>query len=205
MGVGARIVALVTVLCLSTGAPALLAQSTERRFDVAANLAAASTAEFEGAEVGFGGRFGWKPFALIGLEAEMTHYPGDYPDGFAFSRARWEGLFGGTVGPRFGRVRPFARVRPGFLAYREAPEPFACIAIFPPPLVCTLAAGRTVLAVDIGGGVEATLSNRSFVRVDIGDRAVRYDGPVFDLNRRRSADSFWSHGVRFTAGGGLKF
>jgi hypothetical protein len=193
---------LLVVSCASTR---VAAQSSDRRFEAGAGIAVASTSAFDATEVGIAGRFGWKPIPTLGLEVEMTHYPSDYPGGFAFSSARWEGFFGGTFGPQLGRVRPYVRVRPGFLAYREAPEPFACIAIFPPPLSCTLASGKTVFAFDIGGGIEASVSQRSFVRVDVGDRALRYEGPVFDADFRRSVDSFWSHGFRFAAGAGLRF
>ena len=180
-----------------------MAQS-RNRFEAAASVAAASASEFEGTEVGVGGRFGWKPFSLLGFESEMTYYPGDYPDPFPVSQARWEGFFGGTFGPQLGRVRVFARVRPGFLSYLEAPEPFACITIYPPPLVCTVGAGLTVFAVDIGGGLEANLSDRTLVRVDAGDRALRFEGPVFDADRRLAVDSFWSHGLRVAVGGGVR-
>jgi hypothetical protein len=181
------------------------AQAPERRFEAAASVAVASTSQFDETEVGIGGRFGWRPMSLFGIEVEMTHYPGDYPDGFAFSRARWEGFFGGTFGPRLGPIRPYARVRPGFLTYREAPESFACITVFPPPLTCTLAPGATVLAIDIGGGIEVSLSDRSFLRVDVGDRALRFEGPVFDTDFRESVDGLWSHGFRLAAGGGVRF
>ena len=193
------------LLFLSLASPVAFTQAPERPFEVAASVAVASTSQFDATEVGIGGRLGWRPMALLSVEVEMTHYPSDYPDGLAFSSARWEGFFGGTFGTQLGPVRPFARVRPGFLAYREAPEAFACIAIFPPPLACTLASGKTVFAIDIGGGIEASLSERSFVRVDLGDRALRFEGPVFDTDGRRPVDSLWSHGFRLAAGAGLRF
>jgi hypothetical protein len=164
----------------------------------------ADSSQFEGTDVGVGGRVTWVTLSRIGLEAEITYYPGDYPDDVAFSSGRWEGFFGGTFGPRLGRVRPFARVRPGFLVYREASEPFACIAIFPPPLSCTLS-GESVFALDLGGGVEVDLGRRGFVRFDAGDRMLRYEGPVFDSDRRVRETSFWAHGLRMTAGAGLRF
>jgi hypothetical protein len=39
-----------------------------------------------------------------------------------------------------------------------APEPFACILIFPPPLACTLGAGRTLAVLDAGGGIEVAIT-----------------------------------------------
>jgi hypothetical protein len=101
-------------------------------------------------------------------------------------------------------VRPFARLRPGFVTFREAPQPFACILIFPPPLACVLGAGDTLFALDIGGGVEVFTTRRTFLRVDAGDRLLRYPGPVF-RDGTAEEDGFFSHDFRFAVGGGLRF
>src|SRR6185503_1109528 len=98
-----------------------------------------------------------------------------------------------------GGVRPFARVRPGFMQFHAAAEPFGCIAIFPPPLACTLAAGRTVFALDAGGGVEIDATPRAFVRFDVGDSMLKYPGPSLDQRFERR-ESFFSHDFRFAAG-----
>jgi hypothetical protein len=196
-----RFVAILFVLTVTSVAHA---QGTSR-FDASVHVASSGSSEFDATDVGVGGRFGWAALPLVGLEAEVTLYPTDYPDGRAFSGSRWEGLFGATVGPQLGRVRPFARVRYGFVSYAEAPEPFACIAIFPPPLACTLAGGDTVPAFDVGGGVAVTMTPRTFVRVDVGDRLLRYEGPVFRPGSSPAMARFWSHGFRLAAGAGLRF
>jgi hypothetical protein len=181
------------------------AQSDEPRFEAGAQLATAASSEFDGTDVGVGGRLSWHPIALLGVEGEFSWYPGELADQQALSGGRVEGLFGATVGPRLGRVRPFVKLRPGFLTFREASEPIACILIFPPPLNCTLAAGRTVFALDVGGGVEWFASNRTFIRVDAGDRAVRYPSPVIDSSGTVQDEAFFSHDFRFAVGGGLRF
>jgi hypothetical protein len=181
------------------------AQSDADGFEAAIHLGTSVSSEFEGTDIGVGGRLAWRPTALLGVEGEFTVYPGEFADQRAFSGGRVEGLFGGTVGPRFGRVRPFARFRPGFVTFRESSEPIACILIFPPPLNCTLAAGRTVFALDIGGGVEWFPSDRTFLRVDAGDRALRYPSPVIDSAGSVRDESFFSHDFRFALGGGLRF
>ena len=196
----------ITLIALTlTVSTSAIAQPATGQFQAGGHIATARSGEFEETDVGIGGRLAWLPSRLIGIEAELTHYPSDYPDGVAFSRARWEGLFGLTVGWTFDRVRPFARLRPGFLNIREAPRPIVCIAIFPPPLVCTLAAGPTLFAFDVGGGVEVSLTPRTFIRVDAGDRLVRYKGPVFDQNRTVRQDAFFGHDFRFAAGAGVRF
>ncbi len=120
------------------------AQGSHPPFDAGGQIVAASLEQFDGSDFGFGGRFAWHPLALLGVEAELDLYPGEFPEGRAFSRRRVEGLFGVTAGPRFDRVRLFGKLRAGFLRVGEAPRPFACILIFPPPLACTLAAGHTL-------------------------------------------------------------
>ncbi len=142
---------------------------------------------------------------MLGLEAEFDLYPADFPDRVPFTHARIEGLFGVTMGPRFGRGHVFGRLRPGFVIFADAPQPIACIAIFPPPLSCTLAAGDTLFALDAGGGIEVDATTKTFLRVDAGDRLVRYPGPTFDVNRRVRSNAFLAHDFRFAAGGGLRF
>jgi hypothetical protein len=181
------------------------AQDEGRAFQAGLQLAGAVSSEFDSTDVGVGGRLSWHPASLVGVEAELDWYPGDFADDPAFSGSRVEGLFGATIGPRIGALRPFAKLRPGFVAFREAPEPFACILIFPPPLRCQLGAGRTVFALDVGGGVEWLPSGRTFVRVDAGDRMMRYPGPAFTRDRTIRSDAFFGHDFRFSIGGGVRF
>ena len=197
-------VVVVLVLVLLCARP-LAAQSDDYAVDAAIHLGTAVSSEFDGTDVGVGGRLSWRPTALLGIDGEFTWYPGELADEEAFSGGRVEGLFGGTIGPRLGRVRPFAKLRPGFVTFRAASEPIACILIFPPPLTCTLAAGQTVFALDIGGGVEWFPSGRTVIRVDAGDRALRYPSPVIDSDGTVRDESFFSHDFRFAVGGGWRF
>ncbi len=162
--------------------------------------------QFDAADTGVGGRLAWRPNAVLGVEAEMTVYPGDFPGSRPFSRGRVEGLFGVTAGPALGRIRPFAKFRPGFVTIRDAPAPFPCILIYPPPIACTLAAGRALVAIDAGGGVQVMVSPRTFVRADAGDRMLRYPGPAFEMAPRRVRErSFFDHDVRFSLSAGVQF
>jgi len=187
-------------VCATLVGPA--AANAQQHFDVAAQVAVVRSSEFDDTDTGVGGRLAWHPVALVGAEAEMTFYPASFPDANGFSRRRIEGLFGVTVGPRLPRVRPFARLRPGFLSFRG--QPVVCILIFPPPLSCELAAGQTLFALDLGGGVELFPASRGVVRVDLGDRILKYPGPSF-RNGRATQDSFYSHDLRVSAGAGVRF
>jgi len=190
---------------LVVGLVALIVPATavaQEWFDAAAHIAVARSSEFDDTDTGVGGRLSWHPNALVGVDAEMTVYPASFPNANGFSRSRIEGLFGATVGPRLAGVRPFARVRPGFLTFRG--QPVVCILIFPPPLSCELAQGRTLFALDLGGGIELFPAGRAVVRVDVGDRLLKYPGPSF-RGGRATQDSFYSHDFRVAAGAGVRF
>jgi hypothetical protein len=193
-------------LCAVLFAPAFaLAQAEPPRFELGAQFASANPSEFDGTDAGFGARAAWWPFEAVRLETEFNLYPGSFPDERGFSRGRVEALFGATAGPDFGRVRPFAKVRPGFVRFRGSSEPFACILIFPPPLACVLATGRTLFAVDIGGGVDLPVTRGAFIRLDVSDRLMRYPGPAFDTQQTVRDGAFISHEYRLAAGAGVRF
>lgn len=180
------------------------AAQSSSSFQVGAQVTVARSGEFDSSEFGFGGRLAWTPIALVGLESEITVYPAAFPDGLAFSGSRIEGLFGLTAGPRLGRVRAFARLRAGFLHYSG--KPIACVAIFPPPLNCLLAAGGNRPIVDLGGGVELFTGARMFIRADAGNRMVGYPGPSFVRGMRRREDhGFFGHDLRVAIGAGFRF
>ena len=180
--------------------------SSAQSFEAGIHVPVAQWGEFEGNDIGIGGRITWKPSSLLGVDADFAWYPSDFPsDSFAFSGSRVEGLFGVTVGPQIDRWRPFAKVAAGFLRSSEAPEPFACIAIFPPPLNCLMAAGHTMPALEMGGGIQFDVASSTFARADISGRWLRYPGPSFTSFPTVREEEFWSSGVRLSFGAGVRF
>ncbi len=196
----AVLICLLTMCVCANGA---LGQ-TSGSLELGAQAPIARIGELDATDVGIGARASWNPSPLLGVEGELNLFPSDIPDRVAISGSRLEGLFGVTVGPRFSGWRPFARVRPGFLRLGAAPAPVACILIFPPPLSCTLS-DQTLFAMDVGGGVELFTPASTFIRVDVGDRMLRYPGPAIDRAFQAHGDSFFGHDVRVAVGAGWRF
>ena len=198
---------LVAIAAIGLGVDAAWAQ-TSQPFEVGAQITSVKVGELDSTDVGVGGRASWHPSRLFGVEGELNYYGRDIPDRPyepAISRSRVEGLFGITAGPRIGQLRPFARIRPGFLRVGSSPAPVGCIAIFPVPLSCALAAGQTLLALDVGGGVEVLTPGRTSLRFDLGDRMLRYRGPAIDRGGEAHDDDFIGHDLRVAIGAGWRF
>lgn len=194
---------LVATLFVCLFAPAAVFAQT---FAAGVHVASSGWSAFDGADNGVGGRLTWMPSSMIGVDADLTWYPSDFqPDAVPFSQRRVEGLFGATVGPRLGRVRPFAKAASGFLKVSPSGGAFACLAIFPPPLACVLAGGSTMPAYEVGGGLEVDASSRLFIRADLADRILKYPGPSLTPDFTRNEDGFLGHALRVSVGGGIRF
>jgi hypothetical protein len=184
----------------------LVRPAAAQSFEAGVNFVGSDWSEFEGTDFAIGGRLTWKLSTLIGVDADLSWYPSDYPEeGIAFSGSRLEGLFGVTVGPRLSRVRPFGKAAAGFLRTSEAPEPFACITIFPPPLSCLMAAGHTMTAFEFGGGAEIDMTDRAYLRIDGSVRLLKYPAPTFTRGFERRDEPFYGHAPRLSIGAGFRF
>ena len=180
------------------------AQTPDRRGDVSVQVAVRSLNEFDETETAFGARLSYRLSRWLAADGEVNSFPGDV-GAAPFSRARREGLAGVRGGPHLGRTGVYLALRGGAVRFSEAPAPFACIAIFPPPLVCTLADGETVPTVQLTGGFEVFPRDRIVVRVEAGDQLLRFSGPVFTADREVRENGFWSHNIKATASVGLRF
>ena len=95
-----------------------------QRLEVGVQASFVNSSEFDDTATGVGGRVAFYPSSWVGAEAEINLYPGDFPgEGRAFTSSQREGLFGVTVGPRLGWVRPFVRLRPGFVRFSASMVP----------------------------------------------------------------------------------
>jgi hypothetical protein len=199
-----RIRNLCIIACALFSWPAY-AQPIQGEFRLGAVGAFVRSSELDTSDLGLGVLAAWNPAPMLGAEVEVVIHPADMGPDPAFSSGRVETHFGVSVGPRLDRMRPFLKVRPGIIRFWKSPEPLACIAIFPPPLRCTLANGRTAVAVDLGGGIELLPPGRAYVRFEAGDRVLSFPGPVLDSDGTARDGGFFAHDLRLSVGAGLKF
>jgi hypothetical protein len=184
------------LLIALVGAPASAAQP-ERRVEAGLLFSALRLAEFDEHDFGVGLRAGYRLSSSLALEAELEHFPrelGKVP----FSASRTAASLRARAGTRRDKWGVFGALSPGLARFAAAPEPLACLAVFPPPLECQLAAGRTLFALGLGGGLELLPRERLLLRLDVEDRLLRY--PV--AFRR---DQRWQHHWRGSLGVGLRF
>jgi hypothetical protein len=174
-------------------------------FEAGFTITSAQWSEFDGTDLGLGGRLTFRPISFIGFDADLAWYLQEFPEAPEFSGSRFEGLFGITLGPQLGGLRPFLKGAYGFLNSSAAPRDIPCITIFPPPLFCVMAAGQTLPAFEFGGGLQFDVSTRGFLRVDIGSRWLQYPAPSFDSEMAIHDRSYWGARSRLSFGGGVKF
>jgi hypothetical protein len=181
-----------------------LAHAGEPRADASLQLAVTHHGTFDETDVGAGAQLSYRLTSWLAADAHFNWFPGDLGTP-AFSSSRTQGLLGLRVGPHLDRGSVYAAARPGFLRFSEAPAPFPCILIYPPPLGCSLAGGTTAFAMDLAAGYQAVPGGDVVVRLEVGDGLVRYPGPALDADGEAHPGAFWKHSLRFTLSVGLRF
>lgn len=194
-----RLAGTLAVLGCAQGAAA-----SDPRADLGLVLDAARYGELEDTAFGIAASFTFRLTSGLALDAQLGFSPEDLGEP-AVSASRSFGFLGLRAGPRVDSVRLFAVVRPGFVRFAEAPEPFACILIYPPPLACSLAGGDTLFGLQLGGGLEATPGERWVVRLEAGSLLLEYPGPAITKDREAFQDSLWSHNFRASVSLGFRF
>jgi hypothetical protein len=179
---------LLLILFFTFAVVAAHAQSDDKKFEIGGQFsvlrvpqqtvtATAGTGialnDFGATNYGFGGRFGYRLSEYFTLEGEGNFFP---HDGVLDAGRKIQGFFGVKVGKRFEKMGVFAKARPGFVRYsrgdyREPGGP--CVAVFPQPIGCFQALGRTSFAADLGGVFEYYPTKRTIIRFDAGDTIVK--------------------------------
>jgi hypothetical protein len=197
----------VALMVALPGATAAQTPDPPHPLEVLAQFTGVTSSEFQGTDLGYGALISWRALPYLGAEAETNFYPKNLTvrGGAPFSSGRIEALFGITAGPTIGVLRPFGTFRTGVVKIQSAPGPLACPAIFPPFLSCVLARGEAVVAVEVGGGVEAFPMPHAVVRIDLGDRLVHYPGTSIDASGERHNLPFYRREFRFAVGVGARF
>ena len=180
------------------------ARAQDSRFDASLQASLTQHETFDETDFGGGAQLSYRLTGWLAIDAHLNWFPKDLGDP-AFSSSRTQGLVGLKVGKDLARSSVYGAVRPGFLRFGEAPEAFACILIFPPPLACSLAGGETTFALDLAAGYQALAGDDVVVRLELGDGMVRYPGPAIDGDGEAHQDAFWKHGLRVTLAVGWRF
>ena len=185
-------------LFAATHAQPARAQAETPRVELGAHFTLIRLPRLDSTAPGVGGRITINLNDHVAVESEINFFPKDQPGLFSLSKHQTQGLFGVKAGARSNRAGLFGKLRPGYMRFGEARVPITCVAVFPQPFACWLAAGRTAFALDLGGVVELYPSRRTVVRFDLGDTIVNFRG---DFAGRRLT----THNLQFNAGVGLRF
>lgn len=192
----------LAALALASLANGTLAQ--ERRFELGLDVPVVKLSQVDRTDTGVGLRLGFELSRSVALDATLGYFPGDLGQP-AFSGSRTQALLGLKLGRRGEKAGAFATLRGGVTSFSEAPAPFACILIYPPPLTCRLAGGDSLPTLTFGAALELYPSERTVLRLEVGDQMSRYPGPVLDGEGQARAGDFWDHDLRLSVGLGWRF
>jgi hypothetical protein len=200
IGFATRCVALCTMLAAASSPAA--GQGAANGPELGGHVGVLRLSEFETTDVGIGVHATW-PFApALAADGALTWFGGEeeLDENSLSGQSRVLGLAGLRAGSTGGRVDVYGRGRVGFLQFAEQ-DNTVCILIFPSTLGCRLAAGETLFAADIGGGLSIGLDGerRLRLRLEASDLMVRYN-----LEARRPngemTDGFVGHNLLVDVG-----
>jgi hypothetical protein len=199
----ARCIVLVAAAWFLVHSPLAAWAQVAERAEVGADAVVLRIGELDVTDGGVGARAAWRLGETLALDGRVVWFPGGDARGRAARQTRVLGLAGPRLTVAWRGLEVGGYARPGFLRFvREGQT--VCIAIFPTPLACQLAAGYTAFALDLGGTAAAPLdqSGRVRFRVEIGDLLVRYGLTAFRADGT-TTDGFTGH--NFMAGVGMAF
>lgn len=165
--------------------------------ELGAQFATMRLSGLEATDAGIGARFAWNVTDTFALEAVSDFFPTGRGNVLRGGR-KFNALFGPKVGWRADRIGVFGKTRAGIARVGEGRQFGVCILIFPPPESCYVADTR--LAFDVGGVLEFYPTERSSLRLDVGDLVTRLGRSSARFPRRSVA-----HDLQVAAGVGLRF
>jgi len=190
-----------TFLFLSFQSRLALAQSDAPKLELGGQFVMMRFGVFNETDPGVGGRITYYVHPHIALESEVNFFHGDFEGGLArVSSWRTQWLSGVKAGVRSERVGMFGKFQAGLIHFGRASSPIICLAVFPVPLGCQVAAGKTDPAFDLGGVFEVYPSRRSLIRFDLSDNIIRYRGSFF-----KNPKGATHHNLKFNLGVGFRF
>jgi len=202
-----RIVASLMALRVATTIGSSTAAAQNRHAEIGGHVSILRVSEFDVTDVGVGASVVWPLTPLVAIDGAFTWFPseGDREADEFENQHRTLGLVGLRAAVAHRDVELFARARAGFLRF-GALGSVGCIAIFPPPLACQVAAGYTAFAAELGGGASIGLAPDGRLRLSIeaGDLLVRYGLDAYRAQGQLT-EGFVSHNPLVTIGLGWRF
>jgi hypothetical protein len=183
---------------LVTGASPASAQG--RGIEAGGHVTVLRLSELDTTDIGVGAGVLWPVTSVLAIDGVLTWFPAGELGADGVESQRVLGLGGARIVATRRTVELFAGARAGFLRFVER-DPVVCIAIFPAPLACQLAAGYTAFAADVGGGASVGVAREGRLRahIELGDLLVRYGLEAFRPGGE-TTDGFVSHNLLVTFG-----
>ncbi len=182
--------------------PAAGAFADDARADATLRLGISDYDDVDAKDTAFGVGLGYRLMPWLAVDAQFSYAPKDLGQS-KFSGHRTEGFAGLRIGPGVDGTGVYVAARPGFVKFSGPDEPIACPAIFPPTLTCNLA-GRRLFATDLAGGFQFA-SERGLLRLELGDRLLKYPNPTFGPADEIIDGSKWTHNLAGSVAVGVRF
>ncbi len=203
-----QLLILATALLIHLAVQPAYAQTPEKSIELGASVTGTFLREIGTTDhgtgtsaSGVGGRLTYNFTRYIALDSEISLLPGNS----ATSGNRIQAQLGIKAGPRTDKFGVFAKVRPGFMYFRN--DPFGRVA----PGGNLLRRGSISSIepmVDVGGVVEVYPSSAWIVRFDAGDTIIKFRKrlvrPTFD-GPQVEAGGFTTHNFQGSIGVGFRF
>ena len=205
----------VFVLCtLLTLSVTVQAQLNEKKFEVGAVFTSITLSDFtaftspttparDNTVRGFGGRFAYNVNDYFAIDAEGSFFPESHFGNEGFAQ-KVQGFVGAKGGVRNKRVGVFAKARPGVMWFGEFPSRGGC-STTSFGAACGVSHEKD-FAIDLGAVVEFYPTERTIIRVDVGDTLIKYpDRTIAIGNTFTALQGETKSNFQFSLGFGWRF